>query len=134
MEKKYTYYIKFRFTDYEMNDREVTDHIVIQADNSEEVAIKIKDIWDKNFESALKSGLNIFLDCDDIIRNSDGEHYYDDDTIPQGGDVDNELIDLLDPKHIDTPVSSADNKIALLTPLLPTPKHQFPNILTEGDF
>ena len=97
MEKKYTYYIKFRFTDYEMNDREVTDHIVIQADNSEEVAIKIKDIWDKNFESALKSGLNIFLDCDDIIRNFDGEHYYDDDTIPQGGDVDNELIDLLDP-------------------------------------
>lgn len=40
---------------------------------------------------------NLYIEFEEIIRLSDGVSYFDDESIPQGPDVSDNLVELLDP-------------------------------------
>jgi len=103
-EKLYTYNIVIRFSSEDGSSEEEVFNRDIQADTTEEVAQIVKADWDRLFEVLRSRADERFLKYEDIsidtweiIRNSDGVSYWDDDTIPQGVDVSYDLIDILDP-------------------------------------
>ena len=100
--KEYTFYIQIRSYDYEKEIEEILSLNLIPADNVEELFLLVKPIWLQALDQISKqfgdeNTISLSVDCEEIIRNKDQVSYCGDENIPQGPDVADELIELLDP-------------------------------------
>ena len=101
-EKLYAYYIVLVLTDEERSIEKEVFCEDVHADNTQEVAEYLKPIW-RHWTSIIESKsderYNEYTQVDlftfNVVRNSDDLCNDDDDTIPEGSEVADELVSIL---------------------------------------
>ena len=100
--KKYRFTVQIRMCNADQSVENVAFLQGIQANDVEALAKIVKPEWKKavalGAEKDEETGddWGCFIDCEEVVRISDGTSYFDDETIPQGPDVADRLLEILD--------------------------------------
>ena len=98
--KKYCFTVQIRIVDENYESEFVYFKKEIEANDVNSLAKIVRPNWKKAKTRAKSRGKKenkwCFIDCEEVIRCSDGTSYFDDNLIPQGPDVADKLLEILD--------------------------------------
>jgi hypothetical protein len=101
-DKKYRFTVQIRMCNADQTVEDVVFLQEIEANDAEALAKIVKPEWQKARKLEAKKDKETgdewgcFIDCEEVVRISDGTSYFDDETIPQGPDVADQLLEILD--------------------------------------
>ena len=99
---QYEFHVQLTTADEDFQHEEVVFDQKIVGDDIQDLIEIIRPHWDELQKGILeKSGqgdveYSLYVNVEEIIRIADGISYFDDESIPQGPDVSDELLELLD--------------------------------------
>ena len=98
--KKYCFRVQIRIVDENYESEFVYFKKEIKANDVNSLAKIVRPNWKKAKTRAKTRGKGenkwCFIDCEEVIRCADGTSYFDDNLIPQGPDVAEQLLEILD--------------------------------------
>ena len=99
---KYEFHIKMRIANEDFTEEETVFETKIIGDDAEGIVQDLRPEWKKHMQTIEQKNekgdddYNLYIDCEEIIRLSDSISYFDNEDIPQGPDVSDELLEFLD--------------------------------------
>jgi hypothetical protein len=99
---KYEFHIQMRIANGDFTEEETVFETKMIGDDAEGVVEGLRAEWKKHMQTIEQKNekgddeYSLYIDCEEIIRLSDGASYFDDEGMPQGPDVSDNLLDLLD--------------------------------------
>ena len=99
---KYEFHIQMRIANEDFTEEETVFETKIIGDDAEGIVQGLRPEWKKHMQTIEQKNekgdneYNLYIDCEEIIRLSDGISYFDDEDMPQGPDISDELLEFLD--------------------------------------
>lgn len=99
---KYEFHIQMRIANEDFTEEETVFETKMIGDDAEGIVQGLRPEWKKHMQAIEQKNengddeYNLYIDCEEIIRLSDGTSYFDDEDMPQGPDISDELLEILD--------------------------------------
>jgi hypothetical protein len=99
---KYEFHMQMRIANEDFTEEETVFETKMIGDDAEGIVQGLRPEWKKHMQAIEQKNengddeYNLYIDCEEIIRLSDGTSYFDDEDMPQGPNISDELLELLD--------------------------------------
>lgn len=99
---KYEFHMQMRTANEDFSEEEIIFETKMIGNDAESIVHGLRLAWKKHMQTIGQKNeqgadeYNIYIDCEEIIRLSDGASYFDDEDMPQGPDIADELLEILD--------------------------------------